>query len=116
MARDNAPMKRIFIMLFAVVAWCSLSLGRAPGEPSVPTGTFGRLGDIAFNDNAKSGGSRAGGTLHVSLVARWGLWYPDGPGTIGLPIEAFGEVGRPLQIPGPLHSCAARHARRRLDS
>ena len=106
MGRDNAPMKRIFIMLLAGMAWCSLSLGRAPAEPSVPraaaTGTFGRLGDIAFNDNTKSGGSRAGGTLHISLVARWGLWYPDGPGTIGLPIEAFGEEGRPLQIPGPL--------------
>jgi FtsP/CotA-like multicopper oxidase with cupredoxin domain len=31
-----------------------------------------------------------------------GRWYPDGPGTLGVPIAAFGEVGKPLQFPGPL--------------
>jgi manganese oxidase len=60
------------------------------------------LADIAANDNTVAGGSISAGVLHLALVARRGRWYPDGPGTIGLPIEAFGEVGKPLQIPGPL--------------
>ncbi len=56
---------------------------------------------VAANDNTVAGGRLERGVLHLSLVARRGLFYPDGPGTIGLPIEAFGEVGKPLQIPGP---------------
>jgi manganese oxidase len=61
-----------------------------------------KLADIAANDNTVAGGRFEGGVLNIALVAKEGLWYPDGPGTIGLPIEAFGEAGRPLQIPGPL--------------
>jgi FtsP/CotA-like multicopper oxidase with cupredoxin domain len=57
---------------------------------------------IAANDNTVGAGRLDRGVLHIALVARRGLWYPDGPGTIGLPIEAFGESGKPLSIPGPL--------------
>jgi FtsP/CotA-like multicopper oxidase with cupredoxin domain len=57
---------------------------------------------IAANDNTVAGGRLERGVFHIALVARRGLWYPDGPGTIGLPIEAFGEAGGPLRIPGPL--------------
>ncbi len=57
---------------------------------------------IAANDNTVAGGHVEGHTLHLDLVARRGLWYPDGPGTLGLPIEAFGEATGPLRIPGPL--------------
>ena len=60
------------------------------------------LPQIAANDNTKAAGHLERGTLHIALVARRGVWYPDGPGTIGLPIEAFGEAGKPLRIPGPL--------------
>lgn len=31
-----------------------------------------------------------------------GLWFPDGPNGIDLPVEAFGEIGHDLRIPGPL--------------
>ncbi len=60
------------------------------------------LPQIAANDNTKAAGRLERGVLRVGLVAQRGLWYPDGPGTIGLPIEAFGEAGEPLLIPGPL--------------
>jgi manganese oxidase len=59
------------------------------------------LSAVAANDNTVAAGHLQRGVLHLSLVARRGLFYPDGPGTIGLPIEAFGEVGKPLRIPGP---------------
>jgi FtsP/CotA-like multicopper oxidase with cupredoxin domain len=58
--------------------------------------------DIAANDNTAAGGDLRHGTLTLALVARRGRWYPDGPGTLGLPVDAFGEAGRPLRIPGPL--------------
>ena len=60
------------------------------------------LEPIAANDNHQPGGTLAQGRLHLALVARRGRWYPDGPRTLGLPIDAFGEVGRQLSIPGPL--------------
>ncbi len=60
------------------------------------------LPQIVANDNTKAAGRLQRGVLHIGLVAKRGLWYPDGPGTVGLPIEAFGESGKPLRIPGPL--------------
>lgn len=62
----------------------------------------GHAGDIASNDNTVPGGRLQGRLLRIALVARAGRWYPDGPGTVPLTVEAFGEVGKPLQIPGPL--------------
>ncbi len=67
-----------------------------------PPAAHGHLETIAANDNTLAGGRLRDGVLRIALVARRGVWYPDGPGTAGLPIEAFGEVGKPLQIPGPL--------------
>ncbi|HZZ65445.1 MAG TPA: hypothetical protein VFE17_08105, partial [Candidatus Baltobacteraceae bacterium] len=60
------------------------------------------LPQIAANDNTKAAGRLEHGVLRLALVAQRGLWYPDGAGTIGLPIEAFGEAGKRLRIPGPL--------------
>ncbi len=60
------------------------------------------LPQIVANDNTRAAGRLERGVLRLALVARRGLWHPDGPGTIGLPVEAFGEVGKPLRIPGPL--------------
>jgi FtsP/CotA-like multicopper oxidase with cupredoxin domain len=57
---------------------------------------------VAANDNRAPAGILSNGTLNLSLEARVGNWSPDGPGTAGTPIEAFGEPGKPLQIPGPL--------------
>ncbi|MBC5825025.1 MAG: multicopper oxidase domain-containing protein, partial [Candidatus Eremiobacteraeota bacterium] len=82
-----------------VAGWLATTAGvAAPARPHAQA----PLADIASNDNTAAGGRLAHGTLHIALIARRGLWYPDGPGTIGLPIEAFGEAGRPLRIPGPL--------------
>jgi FtsP/CotA-like multicopper oxidase with cupredoxin domain len=92
------------LSLLAAMTFCTFAFGATADAASpVPgNGTFGRLDGIASSDGMVSGGSRSGHTLHIALVARWGMWYPDGPRTMGLPIEAFGEAGRSLQIPGPL--------------
>jgi FtsP/CotA-like multicopper oxidase with cupredoxin domain len=88
----------------AALVWVFLAAlpGGAAPEGRVRALSPPPLADIAANDNTVGGGSLSGGTLHLALVARRGSWYPDGPDTVGLPIEAFGEVGKPLQIPGPL--------------
>jgi manganese oxidase len=57
---------------------------------------------IVPNDNRAPAGALAHGVLRISIDTRTGLWYPDGPHGVDLPVEAFGEYGRPLQIPGPV--------------
>ncbi len=79
-----------------------LALDRGPGRRAAVGERFGKHAGHRSNDNSVAGGHLEHGELHLALVARRGLWYPDGPGTIGLPIEAFGEAGGALLIPGPL--------------
>ncbi len=57
---------------------------------------------IAANDNRVPAGTTTGTQLHVSLDARVAIWHPDGDHTQGIPIQAFAEVGKAPQIPGPL--------------
>lgn len=86
---------RLRTVVFVIV----LALGiRAANAPA----SAGALPAIAINDNRLPAGTRAGDTVHVSLVARLGAWRPDGPHGLAVPIAAFGEPGKPLQVPGPL--------------
>jgi FtsP/CotA-like multicopper oxidase with cupredoxin domain len=57
---------------------------------------------IEANDNRQPAGTLRNGVLTVSLEARTGTWYPEGPNGKALTTAAFGEPGRPLQDPGPL--------------
>jgi FtsP/CotA-like multicopper oxidase with cupredoxin domain len=84
------PLPRI---LFAVLALVGAMRG---------VSTAAALPSIASNDNTHLAGTLDRNGLAVSLVARDGLWYPDGAGTIGVPVGAFGEFGKPLALPGPL--------------
>jgi FtsP/CotA-like multicopper oxidase with cupredoxin domain len=66
----------------------------------------GRIGPpverIVANPNRLPAGRLRGRTLTLQLELRTGLFRPhaeDGP---GVEVQAFGEAGRPLQIPGPL--------------
>ncbi len=67
---------------------------RATARPAPPV--------IEANDNRRAAGTLRNGVLTVSLEARDGMWYPEGPNGMGLATAAFGEPGRPLQNPGPL--------------
>jgi FtsP/CotA-like multicopper oxidase with cupredoxin domain len=69
----------------------------APREATVPA-----VERIAANSNQVPAGRLRGGVLTLHLELRTGLFRPhadDGP---GIEVQAFGEAGRPLQIPGPL--------------
>ena len=56
---------------------------------------------IRANENTLPAGTLSGGVLHLSLVAERGRFFPDGPGRIGLPVEAFAEAGKAPSVPGP---------------
>lgn len=57
---------------------------------------------IAANDNRKPAGQLRNGVLTLQLEARKGLWHPERQDGEAIPVYAFGEPGKPLQIPGPL--------------
>ncbi|HKE38067.1 MAG TPA: multicopper oxidase domain-containing protein, partial [Candidatus Baltobacteraceae bacterium] len=79
-----------FVFAVAVIPWAP-NVSRADG-----------LAEVRANDNRVAAGTLVNGTLHLSLDARIGNWSPDGPGKASVPVEAFAESGKPLQIPGPL--------------
>ncbi|HJU67434.1 MAG TPA: multicopper oxidase domain-containing protein, partial [Gemmatimonadaceae bacterium] len=57
---------------------------------------------IQTHDNERAAGTHENGVLRVRLDARVGQWYPHGTDGPSAAMLAFAEVGRPLQIPGPL--------------
>ena len=60
------------------------------------------LESIVANDNRVPGGELRDGVLTLRLELRRGVWHPEGEDGEAIPVYAFGEVGKPLQVPGPL--------------
>jgi FtsP/CotA-like multicopper oxidase with cupredoxin domain len=62
-----------------------------------------KIGDeIRANDNRVPAGRFGSRVLAIRLEAREGVWFPETRAGPGIPVYAFAEEGRPLQIPGPL--------------
>lgn len=57
---------------------------------------------VRINDNRVAAGFQKGNLLTLHLVARMGMWYPDGDSAPGTPVPAFAEDGQLPTIPGPL--------------
>lgn len=57
---------------------------------------------ITVNDNTVSAGRISSGTVTIQLEARAGVWYPDSDTDPSVEVLAFGEVGKGLQVPGPV--------------
>lgn len=62
----------------------------------------GSLSTIAVNDNRSPAGELRNGVLTIHLEIGEGNWRPEKDDGAPLRVYAFGEVGRGLQIPGPL--------------
>lgn len=78
-------------------------LGNAPGVSAAAAAPRGGSPErIAINDNRIAAGKLQNGVLTIRLEARAGQWHPDGDSDPGIVVHAFGEKGKPLQIPGPL--------------
>ena len=98
--------------------WRALSRSWVAGIPVVPgllwldstagTGDARRTSrvevaeQVRINDNRTSAGILRNGVLTIRLDARTGEWRPDGDSGSRIVIRAFGEEGKPLQIPAPL--------------
>jgi FtsP/CotA-like multicopper oxidase with cupredoxin domain len=83
-------------LITAIAAVLSLIGAAGSQPPALPREA------IVSNDNLVSAGTTVKRVFYLSLEARWGMWYPDGPGREGVPMQAFAETGKPLQIPSPL--------------
>lgn len=57
---------------------------------------------IVANPNRRPAGRLQNGVLRVNLELRTGLFRPYADDGEGVAVQALGEAGRPLQIPGPL--------------
>ena len=64
--------------------------------------TTDMLEEIAINDNRKAAGELRNGILYLKLETRIGAWYPETKDGNALPVYAFAEAGKSLQLPGPL--------------
>ena len=82
-------MKRRTTYTFASLLLATLAL---PAQPLSP---------IAANDNRIPAGQRRNGVLTVHLEIRKGNWHPEREDGETIPVYAFGETGKPLQVPGP---------------
>ena len=54
------------------------------------------------NDNRSAAGRMVNGELQLDLEARAAVWKPEGDKGGSLEIATFAEVGKPVQVPGPL--------------
>jgi FtsP/CotA-like multicopper oxidase with cupredoxin domain len=87
----------------ATLAATCLMIGAALfGAPARSVAAERPLPVIDANDNQRAAGTLENGTLQIALRAAVGRWQPEGPGGPSLEIEAFGEIGRSLTVPGPL--------------
>jgi FtsP/CotA-like multicopper oxidase with cupredoxin domain len=57
---------------------------------------------IISNDNRSPAGTMRHDTLVLQLELRRGLWFPGADSGSSQIVQAFAEVGMPLQIPGPM--------------
>jgi FtsP/CotA-like multicopper oxidase with cupredoxin domain len=86
----NASLGRASVVLVAVCV-------------GVTGATFRRETEqIRTDDNVRPAGTLHAGVLSLGLDTRLGIWRPDGDDAPGATVPAFAEVGRQLQIPGPL--------------
>jgi FtsP/CotA-like multicopper oxidase with cupredoxin domain len=85
---------KLFSSSIAVIATCVALLG----QPA--SGAY--TNDVHANDNSHSAGQLTRGVLMLRLEIREGRWNPEGENGPQIPVQAFGEEGRPLTNPGPL--------------
>src|SRR5215207_4510571 len=98
-SRRPVAMRSNFMIVLALLSTVTSSLLVAP---CIAAQSVVGAEQIATNDNRRSAGRLRGGVLTLRLEVRSGLLQPeegDGP---GVPALAFAEVGRKLQVPGPL--------------
>jgi FtsP/CotA-like multicopper oxidase with cupredoxin domain len=89
----------------AALVYAILATVPAAGQPlaeAEPPPAWKRGERIAPNDNRRPAGRLAERVLTLRLEVREGLLYPEEDDGPSVPALAFAEVGKVLQVPGPL--------------
>ncbi len=89
-------------LAYGIATVTLVTLAAAAPPPTLAGRGVSAVTRIVPNDNRRAAGRLRDGVLTVRLVARPGLWIPEGPTGPQLTVAAFGEEGRALQTPGPL--------------
>ena len=109
--QEEITLKHIVVATLTLLAVCAIAV-----PSSASASTDGGCGPnsarsasqaIVANDNRVPAGRRTGSVVALTLVAGVGRWKPDRH-DVEIPIEAFGECGKSLQIPGPTIRVPAR--------
>ena len=74
--------------VLAILGLCAAAGPAVPENPTAPE-------QVAINRNEKAAGVLRDGVLTLRLELREGEWHPDGPGTPGIKVYAFGEEEKP---------------------
>jgi FtsP/CotA-like multicopper oxidase with cupredoxin domain len=82
----------------ATLALLLLAAGTARAQPAAPDS----LPPVLIQDHRAPAGAVADGVLTLHLVAREGVWRPEGDAGPPVVVQAFGEAGGPLRNPGPM--------------
>lgn len=60
------------------------------------------LEEVKINDNRKAAGQFRNSIYYINLEIREGNWYPETKEGTPIKAKAFAEIGKSLQVPGPL--------------
>jgi FtsP/CotA-like multicopper oxidase with cupredoxin domain len=94
------PDKQISLADLASRAYRSDPISCLPGK--FQNSFDGSMEEVAINDNRKPAGEFRNGVYYIRLEARVGYWYPETHDGKPIKIKAFAEMGKQLQVPGPL--------------
>ncbi len=84
----------LFAALLVQVGIFTPGCARAPARPTSNV--------VLANDNRHAAGTMRGDTLFVHLEVRTGRWFPEDPKGQYVDVPAIGEVGKAVEVPGPL--------------
>ena len=93
---------RPLIPVLAALALAPTARVHAPSLPRDPTSASPAVAEAAINRNLRPAGTLRDGVLALRLEARRATWHPEADDGLGIVVHAFGEAGRPAEIPGPL--------------
>ena len=95
-------MRPIVVMLTPLRTLCYSALILFLTATALPQSTVPNTDEIVVNQNRTPAGKLENGILTLQLEIRGGVWHPEAEDGPQLFVQAFGEVGRPAQIPAPL--------------
>ncbi len=105
--RSRATPSRVPMRRQGAPSWRGTVLSRFPWRRSSsrsasrPHSRPQQLPPISANDNRVTAGALKDGVLTLRLEMRKGIWHPESDDGEAIPVYAFGEAGKPLQVPGP---------------